>query len=375
MKLTMNQLRDYLFNIWLDTPETGLAEIVPLIIGASGIGKTALIKQLAKEKGMNLYVYALGGKSKYDLQIYPKEKDESVIYLKPEWIKENTIVFFDDVHAAAPDVQTMLLEVLQTRSFANYKFPDTLYIIMAMNPIDDENYHSMLILDNALATRVTQLEVTFSPNDIDTILEFMHPLVGAFLKNNSTMILEPGPEEEGKPYATPRTWEKLSKQLFKIQEKIFGSDTSVSYKLLADRLINQDVLLYAITEGTVGRRAAEQFIAFLNELPIISLEEFFKRGYTGDKDLQNQILAVDLITRVKRWTQEEIREFLDKYQDKLAELLNNMDRALRNTIINIFNRSEISHPLIEKYTLELQLDFIKRAGIDLSDLFEDELNS
>lgn len=113
--------------------------IVPLFIGNPGLGKTVLIEQFAKEKGVELVELITSQMSPFEISgIAMPDKDvKKMVYYnfdKLENLKDGDILFFDELLNGNPVVLNACLTILEQRKFISGKpLPDIL-IIAAANP-------------------------------------------------------------------------------------------------------------------------------------------------------------------------------------------------------------------------------------------------
>ena len=120
---------------------------VPLIIGESGIGKTALAKKLAKENNWSLVVidgnllkegeigglptvenYAGGKTTLYAVHYKLREIDEEITKGK------SVLLFIDEINRCEHTVQQELMNLILNREINGYKLDENVKILAAMNP-------------------------------------------------------------------------------------------------------------------------------------------------------------------------------------------------------------------------------------------------
>ena len=124
------------------------------LMGPPGIGKTAVVKQVAEELGLALVSYsithhtrqsALGlpkivhkkyGEEEYDVSEYTMSEIISSIYdcIEDSGAKEG-ILFLDEVNCASETLTPTMLQFLQFKMFGRHKVPEGWIVVTAGNPV------------------------------------------------------------------------------------------------------------------------------------------------------------------------------------------------------------------------------------------------
>ena len=113
--------------------------IVPLFIGDPGLGKTVLIEEFAKEKGVNLVELITSQMSPFEISgIAMPDKDlKKMTYYnfdKLENLKDGDILFFDELLNGNHVVLNACLTILEQRKFISGRSLPNIMIIAAANP-------------------------------------------------------------------------------------------------------------------------------------------------------------------------------------------------------------------------------------------------
>ncbi|ADZ84398.1 ATP-binding protein [Cellulosilyticum lentocellum] len=273
---------------------------VPLVVGESGIGKTALAKALAKEKEWSLIVIdgnllkegEIGGLptvesySSMDVNGNQVEK-KMTVYAVHNKLREidkeiaegkTVLLFIDEINRCEHTVQQELMNLILNREINGYQLHDEVKILAAMNPSSkygsDFDYQ-VVDMDPAQENRFVWLNmesdyIQWLKWAIDTGIEqkvigFISTFPEYLNKNNEDDIR-----------ATPRSYERISKsyQIYKEQKEI----------------IPRSVFLNVI-KGNVGKVIAEEFLSFVEAdySPLIGYEDVFL----------GEALSAALIERVK----------------------------------------------------------------------------
>lgn len=278
---------------------------VPLIIGESGIGKTALIKKLAQEEGdyaitidanilkegeigglptVQEYKVEVGGreatrrKTVYAIHTKLLEIDEVL----KEDCNKNILLFIDEINRCEHSVQQELMNLILNREINGYLLPSNVKVVAAMNPSNrydtfSESNYQVVDMDPAQEDRFVWIELE---TDVKEWLKW------AMERNDSNMesningrVLEfvaSFPEYLHTPYsqeyikATPRSWERIS-NAYKVYLSGEGKIPSR--------------IFYNVVKGNVGPSIAQDFNNYLEEYknPIIKPEEIFSSEGINDE--------------------------------------------------------------------------------------------
>jgi hypothetical protein len=208
------------------------------LVGAPGIGKTAIMEQIAGELGVALVSYsmthhtrqsALGlpfivrknyGGAQYDVSEYTMSEIIASVYEKMEetGLKEG-ILFLDEINCVSETLTPSMLQFLQFKVFGRHRVPDGWIVVTAGNP--PEYNKSVREFDIVTLDRLKQINVE---PDFDAWKEYawqknVHPAVLTYLeiKKDDFYIVETGPE--GRRFVTARGWDDLS-EMIKLCEKL-----------------------------------------------------------------------------------------------------------------------------------------------------------
>lgn len=113
--------------------------IVPLFIGNPGLGKTVMIDEFAKEKGVTLVELITSQMSPFEISgiAMPDKDSKKMTYFnfdKLENLKDGDILFFDELLNGNPIVLNACLTILEQRKFISGKPLPNIMIIAAANP-------------------------------------------------------------------------------------------------------------------------------------------------------------------------------------------------------------------------------------------------
>ena len=203
-----------------------------LLMGPPGIGKTAILEQVASECGVGLVAYTMThhtrqssiGLPHIESKIYGGREVSVTEYTMSEIIasvydcmertgKTEGILFLDEINCVSETLAPTMLQLLQNKTFGNHKIPEGWLIVTAGNP--PEYNKSVREFDVATLDRVRSIPVE---PDCGVWMEYanekhVHPAILSYLaiKPRHFYIVED--TTEGKNFVTARGWEDLSEML------------------------------------------------------------------------------------------------------------------------------------------------------------------
>ena len=260
-KITVSGLETLLRNI-LDSLWQGNAspdKLPPLMVwGAPGLGKSTIIRELAKEYGVNFIDVRLAQREPVDIRGLPVPTEQRVEWqVSAEWPRDpesKGIILFDELTAADRSLQVAAYEFILDRRLGDlYKVPDGWYICAAGNRTEDRAVSTTM--SSALANRFLHVELE---SDADNWLEWavtneIHPSVSGFIRFRPGMLFNQENENLERGWPTPRSWERVSTMM-----KILPDD---------ENLIRHTVY------GLVGNRAGIEFMAFHKTAQNLDIKE------------------------------------------------------------------------------------------------------
>ncbi|MBR1867325.1 MAG: AAA family ATPase [Clostridia bacterium] len=200
-----------------------------LLIGAPGIGKTAIMKAISEELGLGFVSYtithhtrqsAIGlpfisekvyGGEKYSVTEYTMSEIVASVYDEIEKSgKKEGILFIDEINCVSETLAPAMLELLQRKKFGPHKIPDGWILTAAGNP--NEYNRSANELDMVTLDRVKRINVEpdFDAFENYAVNEGVHGAIISFLKLHKDRLFKAERRESGFEFVTPRGWEDLS---------------------------------------------------------------------------------------------------------------------------------------------------------------------
>ena len=216
---------------YLEKNEFGEYEIAPeeqrpvFLIGAPGIGKTAIMKQISQELDIGLISYsmthhtrqsALGlpyiTEKNYDGRKYMvSEYTMSEIIAAVHNLIEDTglregILFLDEINCVSETLMPSMLQFLQFKTFGGHKVPDGWIIVTAGNP--PEYNRSVHQLDVVTMDRLKRIDVEpdYAVWRDYAIARNVHPAILSYLEIKKDNFYSVESTPSGKIFVTARGW-------------------------------------------------------------------------------------------------------------------------------------------------------------------------
>lgn len=319
---------------------------VPLIVGESGVGKTSLVKYIAKSHGYYLVVIDANLLKEGEIGGLPIVENKVTLYATHHKLmeidealkeKENAkvILFIDELNRCEHAVAQELMNLILNREINGYVLDKRVKVIAAMNPSNknDGFYNSqyeVVDMDPAQEDRFVWVELD---SDIKEWIKWamsengnINEHIVEFLSTFPEYLHTPNSDETIK--ATPRSWERISKSYdvyLKNKEK---------YSL--NTFLN-------VVKGNVGRNIGSDFANFLTHLkkPLIKVKDIFS----------DEVLSSEL--------KEEIQK---ENHSRLYILVKNAIKYIENIPteknINLFSE------LLNLYPRDLRLGIMKEIKRD-----------
>ena len=139
---------------------------VPCLIGNTGVGKTDLVKAIAKKHRKKLVIINTAVVNVDDLSGFPYREGDVMKWAIPDWFprEKDCVVFLDEFNRADKQVINALMPMLLSGELHHGAvLPEDCWVIVAFNP-DTDDYDMVNSFDDlAISSRLFKLEVTNDP--------------------------------------------------------------------------------------------------------------------------------------------------------------------------------------------------------------------
>ena len=294
------------------------ANLVPCLIGHTGIGKTELVEQYAENEKMDCIVIHVAQLEPSDfIGLYQIDEDGRTSNCPPNWLpyknpntdqkKANNkvalekvvkgeinpnggILFLDEINRGHEDIRQSLYQLINKREIGTYALPEGYTIVAAANP---SNSYETYEFDKALVNRFAWCK--FQP-EVEESFEYLTK------KHGSNPILD---------------WLKSDKDLLDLGDDDFEIDDM----LLSPRMTENAILLYneiasenkttkrKFLEALIQKEKVQSFLSFEEEMQHINFREIIQ----GKKQDKVKALIRDNRLDVLSTITSHLAEYLDTY--------------------------------------------------------------
>ncbi|MCR5618556.1 MAG: MoxR family ATPase [Lachnospiraceae bacterium] len=234
------------------------------MLGAPGIGKTAIMEQIASEMGIAFVSYSMTHHTRqsalglpyittkqfegreYSITEYTMSEIIASVYeaIGRTEVKEG-ILFLDEINCVSETLGPSMLQFLQYKIFGRHSLPDGWVIVTAGNPPE----YNRSVREFDVATLDRMKVITVEP-DLKAWMDYareknLHGAILAYLdvKKEDFYVMDMSPD--GRAYVTARGWEDLSEMMkLSEDEKITVDETLISQYLRSERVAKDFAAYY-----------------------------------------------------------------------------------------------------------------------------------
>lgn len=233
------------------------------LMGAPGIGKTAIMEQIAQELQIGLVSYsmthhtrqsALGlpfiikknyGGVEYSVSEYTMSEIIASIYdLMEETGLQEGILFLDEINCVSETLAPSMLQFLQYKTFGRHCVPGGWIVVTAGNPPEYNN--SVREFDIVTWDRLKRIDVE---PDYDVWKEYayikgIHPAVTTYLDVKKDDFYKIETTVDGKSFVTARGWSDLSDMIKLYEQKEIPITEQLVIQYLQNKKIAKSFAVY-----------------------------------------------------------------------------------------------------------------------------------
>ncbi|MDU5893060.1 MAG: MoxR family ATPase [Atopobium minutum] len=236
----------------------------PLILmGPPGIGKTAVVDQIAQRMHINFVSYsithhtrqsALGlpyidtsefAGQQYRVSRYTMSEIIAAVHdaIQKTGISEG-ILFLDEINCASETLMPAMLQFLQYKTFGQHQLPAGWVIVCAGNP--PEYNRAAREFDPAMMDRMKRIDIEANLDVWQkyAVTSGVHPAITTFLSNKPEAFYKVRAAATGARIVTARGWEDLSRMIYAYDAEKIKVDLNLISQYIQDGRIAEDFSLY-----------------------------------------------------------------------------------------------------------------------------------
>lgn len=300
------------------------------LMGAPGIGKTAIMEQVAQELQIALVSYSMTHHTRqsalglpfivkknydgeeYSISEYTMSEIIASVYdlIDVTGIKEG-ILFLDEINCVSETLAPAMLQFLQYKTFGRHRVPKGWIVVTAGNPPEYNN--SVREFDIVTWDRLKRIDVEA---DYDVWKEYayakaVHPAITTYLDIKKNDFYKIETTVDGKSFVTARGWSDLSDMIKLYEQKEFP----VTEQLVSQYLQNKKI--------------AKSFAVYYD------LFKKYQSDYQVDKILAGKA-DTEIINRARNARFDERLSLLGLLTDALTEVLREVS-ALEGALSEMMN--------------------------------------
>lgn len=302
------------------------------LMGPPGIGKTAIMEQVAQELGVGLVAYSMthhtrqsaiglpfivkktyGGKE-YDVSEYTMSEIIASVYetMEQTGIKRG-ILFLDEINCVSETLAPAMLQFLQFKIFGRHRVPDGWIIVTAGNP--PEYNKSVREFDIVTWDRLKRIDVEpeFEVWKEYAYKQGIHASIMTYLEIKMDDFYLVETTVEGKKFVTARGWDDLSQMIRLYEHHGF--------------LVNEKLIAQYLQEGRIAKNFSIYYDLF-NKYKADYQVDFILTGKAEDEIKQRAKAAkfderLSLLGLLLDAVTHELRDVMDQEQfiNELLEVL------------------------------------------------------
>lgn len=234
-----------------------------MLMGPPGVGKTAIVGQVAERLGVNFVSYSIthhtrqsalglpyiteatyGGRA-YRVSRYTMSEIIASTYdaMEETGVSEG-ILFLDEVNCVSETLAPAMLQFLQYKAFGQHRLPAGWVVVCAGNP--PEYNRAAREFDPAMLDRLKRIDVE---PDLDVWMGYatahgVHPAVTTYLRGKPDGFFSIHASIDGTRMVTARGWEDLSRMLVAYEHEGIEAGAALVGQYLQDPDVAEDFSLY-----------------------------------------------------------------------------------------------------------------------------------
>ena len=233
------------------------------LMGPPGIGKTAIMQQIAQELGVGLVSYSMthhtrqsaiglpfiatknyGGRE-YSVSEYTMSEIIASVYdlMEETGVKEG-ILFLDEINCVSETLAPAMLQFLQFKVFGRHRVPEGWIVVTAGNPPADNNSVREFDIVTWGRLRRIDIEPDYKAWKRYAAETMVHPAIRSYLDIKESDFYRVESTVDGKTFVTARGWSDLSDMLRLYEKNGIKVDAELVIQYLQNKEVAKGFVLY-----------------------------------------------------------------------------------------------------------------------------------
>ena len=325
------------------------------LMGAPGIGKTAIMEQIAQELGIGLVTYSMTHHTRqsalglpfivhktyrgedYQVSEYTMSEIIASVYEQIEkYNLQEGILFLDEINCVSETLAPSMLQFLQYKIFGRHRVPDGWIVVTAGNPPEYNN--SVREFDIVTWDRLKRVDVE---PDFDVWKEYavshdVHPAVLSYLEIRKGDFYLIETTVDGKNFVTARGWVDLS-DMIKLYEKL-------------NYVVNEQLIRQYLQNATIAKSFAVYYDLFRKYRSDYQIDAILKGTQSKEIDTRAEKAKFDerlsLLSLLLDAVSGEVKRVIA--QEDMMKILMDTLRSLKTNLIS--SSGEKAADLLDKTT-------------------------
>ena len=317
-------------------------------LGAPGVGKSELVRQIGKKYGFKVIDIRLAQMSEVEIGglIYPNESRTKTVWLAPEILPDekrdgkNTLLLLDEITSCPRRVQVAAYQLILDRRIGQYQLPEGTFVVGLGNREDDDGVYIQLAGPLADRFEIHYIEPDFEGWKRDFALKNnVHPYVVSYLTFKPSALHTQKADDGHMRFATPRSWVRVSDILHICSD---ANDPVVRNKIIGNIGMAEGTQFVEYCKKQKNVVTADDFLSGRAQAPmkpdelslltngIAAKADFIGRKTAGEltqeeKAKLRNIIAALFRLPVSEYTVIGIKDLLSKNRTAVKEIFMQMD--------------------------------------------------
>lgn len=233
------------------------------LLGAPGIGKTAIVEQIAQELDIALVSYSMTHHTRqsalglpyivekeyngqnYQVSEYTMSEIIASVYEAMETTgKKRGILFLDEINCISETLAPSMLQFLQYKTFGRHQVPENWIVVTAGNPPEfNRSVHEFDIVTWDRLKRI-EIEPEYTSWKQYALAMHVHPAITSYLDIKPEHFYHISTTIDGKQFVTARGWDDLSQMIQLYERNQLSVDHYLIEQYLQDETIARDFSHY-----------------------------------------------------------------------------------------------------------------------------------